>query len=132
MSWRRLFRGLLAIFFVGAGANHFRALEFYRAMMPPWLPWPVALIYLSGIAEIMGGLGVLVPAARRAAGWGLIVLLVAIFPANLHLALHHVALPGTNLPDWVMWLRLPLQAVFMAWVWWTTLAPAPAGARPAS
>ena len=132
MNWRTFFRGLLAVFFIGAGANHFRDVEFYQTMMPPWLPWHLPLIYASGVAEILGGLGVLLPATRRLAGWGLIVLLLAIFPANLHLALHHVSVPGLNIPAWVLWARLPFQAVFIAWVWWTALAPDRAAARPAS
>lgn len=118
-TWRTVGRWLLAGFFVAAGANHFRVPEFYRLMMPPWLPWPAMLIQVSGLAEILGGLGVLVPATRRAAGWGLIILLLAIFPANLHLALHEVPLPGVDLPRWVWWARLPLQAGFIAWAWGT-------------
>ncbi len=130
MSPRTLFRWLLAVFFIGAGLNHFRAPEFYRAMMPPWLPAPDLLIYASGVAEILGGLGVLIPATRRWAGWGLIVLLIAIFPANLHLALNDAPLPGVNVPAWVLWARLPLQAVLIAWVWWTSLSPRPDTPRP--
>ena len=122
MPWRTIFRWVLAVFFIGAGVNHFRHPAFYQAMMPPWLPWPDALILISGVAEILGGLGVLVPRARRFAGWGLIALLVAVFPANLHLAFNQVALPGLTVPVWFQWVRLPLQALLLAWVWWTTLA----------
>ena len=122
MNWRAIFRWLLAGFFVVAGANHFRDPAFYLPMMPAWLPWHLPLIHFSGAAEILGGIGVLVPLTRRAAGWGLIALLVAVFPANLHLALAGGQLPGMNVPAWALWARLPLQAVFLAWVWWTTLA----------
>jgi uncharacterized membrane protein len=122
MNGRTGFRWLLAAFFVAAGVNHFRDTGFYVPMMPAWLPWPVALIRISGAAEILGGVGLLVPPVRRAAGWGLIVLLVAVFPANLHLALDPVPVPGLDLPAWVRWARLPLQAVFAAWAWWVAAA----------
>ena len=120
---RTIFRWLLAAFFIVAGINHFRDPEPYRLMMPPWLPGPGLLIYASGVAEILGGVGVLVPAARRFAGWGLIILLAAVFPANLHMAMHSVQLPGLPAPAWALWARLPLQPVLMAWVWWVSLAP---------
>ncbi len=122
MNWRVIFRWLLVVFFVTAGANHFRDPGFYLPMMPAWLPWHLRLIQLSGAAEILAGIGVLVPLTRRAAGWGLIALLVAVFPANLHLALNGVQPPGMSAPAWALWARLPLQAVFIAWVWWTALA----------
>jgi len=123
VDWRTFFRWLLAAFFLAAGANHFRAPEFYLLMMPPWLPWHEALVQISGLAEMLGAVGVMVPATRRLAGWGLIVLLVAIFPANLHMALSGVQPAGLHAPTWVLWARLPLQAVFIAWAWWAALIP---------
>jgi uncharacterized membrane protein len=123
MHYRAIFRWLLAAFFIAAGLNHFRDAGLYRAMMPAWLPWHEALVQTSGIAEIVGGLGVLVPVVRPVAGWCLIVLLVAVFPANLNLALHPLALSGLAVPGWALWARLPLQAVLIAWVWWTALVP---------
>ena len=110
-------RWILAVFFVLAGANHFRMPETYLGMMPPWLPAPSAMNLISGAAEILGGLGLLVPAVRRLAGWGLLVLLIAIFPANLHVALQG-RMPGFDFSPLTLWLRLPFQAGFMAWVWW--------------
>ena len=121
MSWRAFFRWVLAAFFVAAGANHFRDPAIYLGMMPPWLPKPELLVQLSGVAEILGGIGLLVPATRRFAGWGLVALLVAIFPANLHVALQG-RMPGLDVPPWGLWLRLPGQLVFLAWVWWVALA----------
>lgn len=111
----RLWLGVLALFFVGAGANHFVNPEPYLAMMPPYLPWHGPLVMISGVAEVLGGLGILIPVTRRAAGFGLILLLVAIFPANLQVALH--GWPGTTLPAWALWLRLPLQIVLIFWVY---------------
>src|SRR5664279_2045258 len=78
----------VANLFIVAGANHFVSPEIYQKIMPPFLPWPMALIYISGAAEILGGAGVLVPPVRRASGWGLILLLVAVFPANVFAAMH--------------------------------------------
>ena len=118
---KRTVRWLLAVFFVVAGANHFRTPEIYLGMMPPWLPAPEAMNVISGVAEILGGLGLLIPLTRRSAGWGLIALLVAVFPANLHGALQG-HMPGTTFSPFVLWLRLPFQAVFIAGVWWAALS----------
>lgn len=116
-------RWVLAVFFIVAGANHFRAPELYRGMMPPWLPWPDAMNAISGAAEILGGVGLIAPWAwaRRWAGWGLLALLVAVFPANVHVALQG-KMPGYEISPAVLWWRLPFQAVFAAWVWWVALA----------
>ena len=102
---------LIGAFFILAGAYHFLKPAPYIAMMPPWLPAPAILVAISGAAEIAGGLGVLIPSCRRWAAWGLIALLIAVFPANLHVALH--GWPGADLPQWVLWLRLPFQLVFL-------------------
>lgn len=120
---RTTLRWVLAIFFVAAGANHFRAPEVYLGMMPPWLPRPELMNVISGAAEILGGFGLMVPWrwARRPAGWGLIALLAAVFPANLHVALQG-KMPGFDFSPTVLWWRLPFQAVFMAAVWWVALA----------
>lgn len=114
-----LWRWVLGLFFIGGGVNHFWHPEPYLTMMPEFLPAPALLIQISGVAEILGGLGVLIPATRRLAGWGLIALLVAIFPANLNVALH--GWPGVALPAWTLWARLPLQIVLIWWVYRTCL-----------
>jgi len=113
----RVIRWLLAIFFVFAGLNHFRVPAIYLGMMPSWLPWPVECNWIAGTCEIAGGLGLLLPRARRAAAWGLIALLIAVFPANLHVALQGF-MPGTSVSPLALWLRLPFQGVFIAWVAW--------------
>lgn len=114
-------RRVLALFFIVAGVNHFLAPEIYLGMMPAWLPFKEAANLISGAAEIAGGIGLLIPRFRRAAAWGLIALLVAIFPANLQVALQG-SMPGLdNAPAWLLWLRLPFQIVFIAWVWWVGL-----------
>lgn len=126
---RRL-QWILGGLFVVAGANHFRSPEPYVSMMPAWLPWPETLVQVSGVAEILGGLGVLIPRSRRLAAWGLILLLIAVFPANLNVALH--GWPGRNLPGWVLWLRVPVQLVFIWCVYRVYLSPAvgKAGEKP--
>ncbi|MGI8965178.1 MAG: DoxX family protein, partial [Limisphaerales bacterium] len=110
-SSRSLWHWLLAIFFLVAGANHFINPKPYLAMMPSYLPCPAELVWISGVAEMLGGLGVLFPQTRVVAGWGLIALLVAVFPANLHVAIH--GWPEANVPQWVLWLRLPLQPILV-------------------
>jgi uncharacterized membrane protein len=117
---RTLFRWLLAAFFIAAGINHFRRPALYFAMIPPWLPWPALLNAISGACEVLGGIGVLLPFLRRAAGWGLIALLVAVFPANLHVALMG-HMPGFSFSRETLWLRLPFQAVFIAWIAWVAI-----------
>lgn len=112
-------RGTLCVLFVAAGMNHFVSPDIYLRIMPPYLPWPLALVYISGFFEIAGGIGVVVPSLRKASGWGLIALLVAVFPANIHMVIHAEDFP--SIPFWALIIRLPLQALLIAWVWWTTI-----------
>jgi uncharacterized membrane protein len=118
---RVIFRWLLAVFFTLAGLNHFRMPAVYVSMIPPWLPHPQVLNLVAGACEVLGGIGVLIPRLRIAAGWGLIALLVAVFPANLHVALMG-HMPGFGFSELTLWLRLPFQGVLIAWVAWVTLA----------
>ena len=113
-------RWLLTVFMVAAGANHFIDADAYVAVMPSALPAHLLLVYLSGVAEIAGGLGLILPATRRLAAWGLIALLLAVFPANVNMAINHLSLGGREVPAWTLWARLPLQAVLIAWAWWFT------------
>ena len=114
MTLRLLSRYALALLFVGAGVLHFLRPATYLAIMPPQLPQPLLLVQLSGVAEVLGGLGLLWHRTRRLAGWGLLTLLVAVFPANVYMALIHEQL---HIPGWVAWGRLPLQPVIMWWAW---------------
>jgi uncharacterized membrane protein len=109
---------LLCVFFVAGGLNHFINPAFYLKIMPPCLPWHLFLVYLSGFFEAALGLLLLVPAFTRTAGWGLIALLIAVFPANIHMALNPQLFPDISPP--ALWLRLPLQAVLIAWAFWYT------------
>ncbi len=115
---RAAMKWLLGLLFVAAGANHFANPEFYIRIMPPYLPRHALLVDLSGVAEIALGLLLLVPRCQAFAAWGLIALLVAVFPANLHMALNPGAFP--EIPPAVLWVRLPLQAVLIAWAFWFT------------
>ncbi len=112
-------RVALAVFFVVAGLSHFFLPEVYVAAIPSYLPDPRRLNGICGGAEILGGLGVLVPRLRRLAGIGLVLLLVAVLPAHVHVLRHGWA--GVDLPQWLLWVRLPFQLVFLAWVWWVCL-----------
>jgi uncharacterized membrane protein len=119
---------LLAAFFVVAGVNHFANPDFYVRIMPPYLPAHRELVVLSGVFEVLGGLGVLMPTSRGLAGWGLILLLLAVFPANIHMALHPEQF--ASIPVFALYARLPLQIVFIAWTYWATrpdAADAPEG-----
>jgi uncharacterized membrane protein len=115
-----IFRWILATFFILAGINHFRDAATYLGMMPAWVPWPTAANVVSGISEVAGGVGLLLPLVRRASGWCLIALLAAVFPANLHVALQGY-MPGSSFSPMVLWIRLPFQAVLIAWVAWVAL-----------
>ena len=110
-------RVLLGVIFVVAGALHFRAPGTYEQIMPPYLPLHRELVYLSGALEIAGGLGLLSERTRRGAGIGVILLLFAVWPANVQMLLDARA---AEKPVWwvaLLWARLPLQLVLIAWVW---------------
>jgi uncharacterized membrane protein len=115
-------RNLLALFFIVSGANHFLSPNFYLAVMPSYLPWHAQLVAISGAAEIAGGLGVFLPQTRRLAGWGLIALLIAVFPANIQAISTGMVVAGHAIPAWMLWLRLPLQVVVLIWVYCTCLS----------
>lgn len=109
---------LLGILLVGAGINHFLSTGFYLRMMPPYLPWHAELIYISGVAEVLLGFFLLIRQSSTMAAWGIMALLVAVFPANLQMALHPSTFPEFS--PVALWLRLPLQAVLLAWAYWYT------------
>lgn len=123
---------VLGTLFILAGLNHFVVPRAYRAIalrasfaiMPGYLPAHAELVAASGVAEVALGLLAFVPRARWLTRWGLIALLLAVFPANLHMAFH--AERYVPIPPVLLWLRLPLQGVLMAWIWWVT---APDSAR---
>lgn len=109
---------LLSVFFILSGCNHFLHPAFYLRMMPAYLPWHRALVQASGVAEAGLGALVLLPRARRKAGWGIVALLIAVFPANIDMALHPERFPEFR--PAVLWIRLPLQFALSALVLWCT------------
>ena len=109
-------RRLAGPFFVFAGVMHFVIPKAYRRIMPPYVPAHLTMVYASGAAEIAGGAGLMVARHRRRAGWWLIATLVAVFPANLHMALHPEEFPKVPGGARALWARLPVQGVFVAWV----------------
>lgn len=112
----RASRAALALFFAAAGVLHFVRRDAYVRIVPPSFPHPRLLVLASGALEVAGGLGLLVPRLRRAAGWGLVLLLAAVFPANVHMALDPEGAGGGIAPA-LLWLRLPLQPLLAWWVW---------------
>lgn len=115
---KRIQRNLLGVIFALAGVNHFVMPRLYESIMPGYLPRPRLLVLLSGVAEVIGALLALLPHTQRLARWALTALLIAVFPANLHMALHAEAYP--KIPAWLLWARLPLQGGLIGWVWWAT------------
>src|SRR5215217_5893836 len=118
----RLIRALVMLFnigfaaiFVFSGVNHFARPELYLQIMPPFLPLQRELVYLSGLFEILFGVLLLIPRTSRLAAWGLIALLVAVFPANIFMAMNPELYP--ELYPFLLWMRLPLQGVLIAWAW---------------
>jgi len=109
-------RILFSILFIAAGSLHFLIPQVYVRIMPPYLPAHLQLVYLSGLFEILGGLGLFLPATRPAAAWGLIALLIAVMPANIQMVIDHARFPA--IPLWALWLRLPLQIPL---IWWASL-----------
>ena len=109
-----MLKRLCGPFFIASGANHFRNARFYRAIMPDYLPAHDELVAISGIAEIAGGAALMLAPTRRLGAWWLIATLIAIFPANLHMALHPERYK--KIPPAALYARLPFQLVFIAWV----------------
>jgi uncharacterized membrane protein len=109
---------LLCVFMVSSGVNHFLNPEFYLRMMPPYLPWHRELVYLSGVIEIVLGVMLVIPRFTKLAAWGIIALLVAIFPANLYMSTNPQLFPEFS-PKGLL-IRLPFQALFIAWAFWFT------------
>ena len=107
------FKLLFAVAFIAGGVNHFVNPKLYLSIMPPYLPWHGFLVAASGVAEVIFGVLLLFPQTQSFAAWGLVALLILVFPANLHMALN--AESYRAIPNVVLWLRLPLQFGLIAW-----------------
>jgi uncharacterized membrane protein len=132
--FKTLSRYVFAIFFVSAGFLHFAIPDFYLKIMPPYIPLHLEVVYFSGVAEILLGAMLMFSDLQRVAGWGLILLLIAVFPANIYAYQHQEVLPGSPL---LHLLRLPLQGLLILWAYWYTrpdrlpsVQPVPAEPQP--
>ena len=128
MTSQAISRTIAAVLFVAAGLVHFVRPSFYDAMIPPLLaarPSPRFWTLLSGVCEIAGGIGLLVPRLRRAAAWGLITLLVVFLWVHVRMFWDRPELGGQPVATWVLIARLPLQAVLIVWVWFVGLRRKP-------
>jgi uncharacterized membrane protein len=111
-----MFRLILALLFIGAGSLHFIIPQTYVRIMPPYIPAHEAMVKISGICEMLGGVGLLFdPPIRTLAAWGLVALLIAVMPANIYMATNHGSF--SDIPVWVLYLRLPLQLPLIWWAW---------------
>lgn len=116
---------VMSFIYVIAGLTHFVVPELYVQIVPPYLPFPLGLVYLSGIAEAVFGAGLVFERTRRLAAWGIIGVLIAVFPANVYMATSDVVIQGTpggtaDPSEAARWGRLPIQVVLVLWAWWYT------------
>ena len=113
--WRVLSLFGLSVFFVYFGIDHFINPDFYLSIMPPAFPLHAEAVYISGFFEILGGICVLIPSLRKLAGWGLVALLVSVYPANIYMAINPEAFPEISIG--LLYFRLPLQFLFIYWAY---------------
>ena len=116
--YRSLFRPVLALSFIIVGVLHFINPEPFITIMPSILPWPLELVYLSGLCEFLGGVGLLIPTTRHLAAWGLIALLIAVYPANINMLINDIYIGDMPRERWLLWLRMPLQFLIGLGVLW--------------
>ena len=114
---RARWRIALTIVMIVAGSLHFIATDAYVSIMPDYLPWHRELVYISGLFQIAGGLGLLILKTRAVAGWGLIALYIAVLPANVNMALYDIQPGSFTIPVALLWARLPIQLVLIYWAW---------------
>jgi uncharacterized membrane protein len=120
---KEIFRAILSVSIIVVGITHFvKPLE-YASIVPPQFGDRLAMVYISGFFEILGGIGLLIPLVSVAAAWGLIALFIAVFPANIYQAIHSIPIEGIPHHPLFYWFRLPFQAVFIAWAWLYTKKP---------
>lgn len=120
---KEILRVILSVSMIVVGSFHFITPIPFVRIVPQVLPHPLALVYISGFFEILGAIGLLIPWVSQAAAWGLITLFVAVFPANINMAVNEIAIEGVPHIPLLYWARLPLQAVLIAWAWWYTRNP---------
>ena len=116
--WKKLVLFGLSAFFINVGVDHFVNPEFYLSIMPPVFPLHLEAVYISGFFEVLGGVGVLIPRLRKIAGWGLVALLVAVYPANIYMAITPEAFPEASVA--LLYVRLVFQFLFFYWAFSVT------------
>ncbi len=116
--WKRLALGFVFAWFLIGGVFHFAATSTFVSIMPSYAPWPEFWVLFTGVCEIAGAIGVLVPRTRRFAGWALIALTICVTPANLEMALHPARYPAIGAT--VLWPRMAFQPVLIWIIWWST------------
>lgn len=119
---RELLRVIFSVALIIVGITHFIRPEQYARIVPPVFP-AYTSVYASGVFEILGGVGLLIPSVSVLAAWGLIALFIGVFPANIYMTLHNIKIEGIPQNQLLYWARLPLQAVLIAWAWWYTRYP---------
>lgn len=120
---KEILRVIHAVAIIVVGITHFIVPEQYARIVPPQLPYPFELVYISGFFEILGGIGLVIPFVSVAAAWGLIALYIAVFPANINMAVNSIPIDGIPHIPLLYWARLPFQAVLIAWAYWYTRKP---------
>lgn len=115
---KTILKVIFALIFIAAGILHFVASDNFLRIVPPVLPFPLFIVYLSGIFEFALGIALLIPKYSRFAAWGLVALLIAVFPANIYMAMNAHLFP--DIDPALVYLRLPLQFVLIAWGYWFT------------
>jgi uncharacterized membrane protein len=123
---KRIFLGLFVALYVFSGVRHFTDPDFYVGMMPPYIPFHLELVYLSGVIEIVLGLLAAVPRFRRLAAWAVVAMLLAFMPVHIHMALNPELYP--EVPVVGLWIRIPAQGLFILWAYWFTRPERPAAA----
>ena len=119
-SKKDIARLVLALMFTTAGILHFTHINKFVQIVPPFIPQPKAMVYISGVFEILGAIGLLIPRYEQLAGFGLVLLLIAVLPANIYMAVTNIQLGGILNNQTLQWIRIPFQGVLIWWVLWCT------------
>ncbi|AFZ31445.1 membrane protein-like protein [Gloeocapsa sp. PCC 7428] len=119
-KYKPVFRILLAIAMIIVGALHFTHSNGFEKIVPDYLPHSLALVYISGFLEVLAAVGLFIPGVSRFAAWLLVVLYIAVFPANLYQAVNNIEVAALPHDPPLIWLRFPFQVFLVAWAWWLT------------
>lgn len=126
LSLKNLGLGFVFLWFMGGGIAHFTSTDFFVAIMPPYIGYHTEIVYVSGVLEILGAIGILIPAFRQWAGNGLLLLVVCVSPANIHMWLNPDLFPDVS--EVFLSIRLVVQVLLLMLIWWCTRTPERSGA----